>query len=549
MNNDRLLSAALTLTGQLDLPDVLQDFVNLAAELTGAKYGALGVLDNLGRTVLFLHHGIDKRMEQLIGRLPHSDGLFTEIPSDGYMLLDDLTQHPAFTGFPANHPPMGSFLGVPLRIDEQVFGRIYLADKPGGFEQSDVTQVLHLAHAAGVAIANSRIYGQSRARERWMAVSQEITTSLLEGTDEEEVLQSIAQRVREVADADTCLIVLPSVGETWACELADGVLAETLIGQEFPPNGRALTVLKEGVGVIVDSLARANPLRVPVLRNFGAAMYAPMMVRGNGLGVIILLREVGRPEFETSDLTMAEGLAQQAALALELAAIRHADDVANLLAERQRIGRDLHDLAIQQLFATGMQIHSARTRLMEKGERGLADLMEDSLTSVDESVRQIRAIVQSLRESDEAIVLVERLRRETSIGRTALGYAPSLVITVDGVVVDDDESNPLVDEVDSRVDADIADDVVAVVREGLSNAARHAKANSVQVRVLVRGRGATGRVAVEVEDDGRGVDPANSRRSGLDNLVARARRHHGTFTMTRSDRGRGSLLQWQVPLT
>lgn len=549
MSTDRLLNATLELTGQLDLDDVLQDFVDLAGELTGARYTAIGVLDNDGRTVLFLHHGMGDDASAKIGRLPHSDGLFGHIPNDGYLRLDDLTQHPAFSGFPKNHPPMGSFLGVPVRIDSQVYGRLYLADKAGGFTDEDISQIQHLAKAAGIAVANSRVYGQSRARARWMAVSQEITTSLLEGTEEEEVLQTIAQRTREVADADTCLIVLPSVGESWACEIVDGTLADQLLGVEFPPNGRALSVLREGVGVIVDSLARANPLRIQILRHFGAAMYAPMLARGNGLGVIVLLREVGRPEFELSDLMMAEGLAQQAALALELAAARHADDVSNLLAERQRIGRDLHDLAIQQLFATGMQIHNARGQLAEKGEEQLAELMEDSLTSVDESVRQIRAIVQSLRESNEAIVLVERLRRETSIGRTALGYAPSLVITVDGTVLDDDDENPLVDEVDSRVDADIADDVVAVVREGLSNAARHAKGNSVQVRVHVKGRGATGKVLVEVEDDGRGVDTAVSRRSGLDNLAARARRHHGTFAITRGQHGRGSLLEWQVPLT
>lgn len=547
--NDRLLGAALSLTGQLDLPDVLQDFVDLAAELTGARYAALGVLDNLGRTVLFLHHGISPTTEHLLQHPPTGEGLLGAIPVDGYLRLTDLTQHPAFRGWPKGHPTMFTFLGLPVRINEQVFGRLYLTEKDGGFTDDDVKDMMLLAQAAGVAIANSRIYGQSRARERWMVASQEITTSLLEGTEEEEALQFIAQRVREVADADTCLIVLPSVGHTWACEIADGKRADQLIGVEFPHNGRALTVLREGVGVIVDSLAKAKPMRVPALRHFGPAMYAPMVVRGSGLGVIILLREEGRAEFESSDLTMAESLAKQAALALELADVRHQEDIASLLAERQRIGRDLHDLAIQQLFATGMQLNGARERLAKEGREDLATLMENSLTSVDESVRQIRAIVQSLRENDEAIVLVERLRREASIGRTALGFAPSLLISVDGEVFDDvEEDDKIVDEVDSRVDADISDDVVAVVREGLSNAARHARASSVQVRVTVKGRGPTGRVTVEVEDDGRGIDPASTRRSGLDNLAARARRHHGTFTLARSERGRGSLMVWQVPL-
>lgn len=546
--NERLLDAALDLTSQLDLPDVLQDFVGAAARLTGARYAALGVLDHTGKTVVFVHHGVSHETERMLQHPPRGSGVLAEIPADGAIVLDDLTTHPSFGGWPAGHPPMHSFLGMPLRINEQIFGRLYLAEKAGGFTDADVREVGLLAKAAGVAIANSRIYGQSRARERWLAVSQRITTTLLEGTDEEEALQMIAHEVREVADAETCLIVLPSIGDAWACEIADGRLASSLIGLEFPHDGRALTVLREGVGVIVDSLAHANPMRVPELRVFGPAMYAPMMVRGTGLGVIVLLRDEGRPEFESSDLTMAEGLAKQAALGLELAAARHAEDVAALLAERQRIGRDLHDLAIQQLFATGMQLHGAKARLTEQGHGDLVTLLETALTSVDESVRQIRAIVHSLRETDEAIYLVERLRREASIGRTALGFAPSLIIRVDDHAVGSDPTDPFADEVDIRVDPDIADDVVAVVREGLSNAARHAHASSVQVRIDVRGRGSSGRVQIEVEDDGIGVDSAEARRSGLGNLAARARRHQGTFAMRRSEGGLGSLLAWQVPL-
>ncbi len=547
--NEQLLAAALELTSRLDLPVVLQQFVDTAAEISGARYAALAVLDHRGDTVLFVHHGVDAETQRRLGHPPRGRGVLAEIPTHGALVLEDIATHPSFGGWPEGHPPMRSFLGLPLRINEQVFGRIYLADKEGGFTADDVVTVDLLAKAAGVAIANSRMYGQARARERWLEVSQLITTTLLEGTDEEEVLPLIAQQVRDVAEADTCVIVLPSVGDSWACEIADGDLAASLVGVEFPPEGRALTVLREGVGVIVDSLEKANPMRVPQLRSFGPAMYAPMVVRGTGRGVIILLRRPGRPEFEQSDLMMAEGLAKQAALALELAAARHAKDVASLLAERQRIGRDLHDLAIQQLFAAGMQLNAARRRLLERGEDDLAGVVEQSLGAVDDSVRQIRAIVHSLREPDDAVVLVERLRRETSIGRTALGFAPSLVIRLEDAIIDaDPENESLVDELESRVGADVADDVVAVVREGLSNAARHARATSVQVRVTVQGRGPRGSVRVEVEDDGVGADPEVARRSGLANLAARARRHGGRCDLAEDARQRGTLLVWEVPL-
>ncbi|GAA1654906.1 two-component system sensor histidine kinase [Georgenia ruanii] len=545
-----LLGAAINVASHLNTTDALRNFVDRAARLTGARYAALGVLDSRGNTTAFVQVGVTEEEVEILGHPPRGHGVLGAIPVDGPLLLDDLTQHPDFGGFPPGHPPMYSFLGVPVRVRDQVFGRLYLSEKPGGFSQHDAEDMMSLAEAAAVSIENSRLYAEARNRERWIAVSQDITTTLLEGTEEEEALEMIAARLREVAEADTALIVLPSVGDAWACEIADGVDAHELIGLVFPPDGRAMTVLKEGSGMIVDSLTRLRTLRLRELARFGPALYAPMMLRGEGRGVILLLRRIGAEEFDLSDLAMAESVAGQAALALELAAARHAQDVASLLDERARIGRDLHDLAIQQLFATGMQLESARAHLAERGEAALATLFEQSLGSVDESVKQIRAIVHSLRQPDTAVVLVERLRREASLARTALGYAPSLLIDVDGVVIaGDDDDSDLVDTVDNRVDADIADDVVAVVREGMSNAARHAKASSVQVRVSVLGHGPTGRVVVDVEDDGTGVDPSVTRSSGLSNLAARARRHGGTFALGANERGQGSLMSWQAPLS
>ncbi|MFD1504695.1 GAF domain-containing sensor histidine kinase [Georgenia yuyongxinii] len=545
-----LLGAAINVASHLDITDALRNFVDRAARLTGAKYAALGVLDARGDTTAFVQVGVTEEEVEVLGHPPRGRGLLGAIPVDGPLLLDDLTTHPDFGGFPPGHPPMYSFLGVPVRVREQVFGRLYLSEKPGGFSERDALDMMSLAEAAAVSIENSRLYTEARNRERWISVSQDITTTLLEGTEEEEALEMIAARLRVVAEADTALIILPSVGDAWACEIADGMGARDLLGLVFPPDGRAMTVLREGAGMMVDSLTRLRTLRLKELAQFGAALYAPMMLRGEGRGVILLLRKIGAPEFDESDLAMAESVAGQAALALELAAARHAQDVASLLDERARIGRDLHDLAIQQLFATGMQIENARADMAGRGQPYLAGLLEDALSGVDEAVKQIRAIVHSLREPDTAVVLVERLRREASLARTSLGYAPSLIIDVDGTVIagDDDES-ALVDTVDNRVDADIADDVVAVVREGMSNAARHAKAASVQVRVSVLGYGPTGRVVVDVEDDGAGVDPSVTRRSGLANLAARARRHGGTFAIGVNERGQGSLMSWQAPLT
>ncbi|PFG40856.1 signal transduction histidine kinase [Georgenia soli] len=545
-----LLGAALNLTAQLDVKEALRRFVDRAARLTGARYAALGVLDNRGETTAFVQVGMTEEEQQILGHPPRGRGVLGAIPVDGPLLLDDLTEHPDFGGFPEGHPPMHTFLGVPVKVQEKVYGRLYLAEKEGGFTSGDAEDMMSLAEAAAVAVENARLYTEARNRERWIAVSQDITTTLLEGTEEEEALEMIAARLREVAEADTALIILPSVGDAWACEIAEGYRAGQLVGLVFPPDGRAMTVLKEGTGMIVDSLTRLRTLRLAELAHFGPALYAPMMLRGEGRGVVLLLRRVGAPEFDRSDLVMAESVAGQAALALELAAARHAQDVASLLDERSRIARDLHDLAIQQLFATGMQLASARATVAERGEEELADLLEESLTSVDESVKQIRSIVHSLREPDAAVVLVERLRREASLARQSLGFAPSLIIDLDGTPITDDQAQAdLVTQIDDRVGADIADDAVAVVREGLANAAKHAKASSVLVHVQVLGTGFTGRIVVDVTDDGVGVAPSVSRRSGLGNLAARARRHGGTFSVGRSESGTGSQLSWQVPLT
>lgn len=544
-----LLSAALSLTSTLDLQQLLQRFVDLAAELTGAKYAALGVLDAEGSTVQFVHHGVSDAIAQALMHPPSGAGLLGAIPADGYLLLDDLTTHPAFRGFPPAHPVMRSFLGVPVTIGSQVYGRLYLAEKAGGFTHRDVEQMQLLGEATAVAVENSQLYSEAQARERWIQVSQDITTCLLEGTEEEEALQMIAQRLRDVAKADTACIILPSVGETWACEIADGYRAHELIGAPFSPDGRALRVLQRGNGLIVESLQRANTVLVPQLQEFGSALYAPMMVRGARIGVLILLRTPEHPVFATGDLSRAEALAQQATLALELAAARHAEDVANLYQERARIGRDLHDLAIQQLFATGMQLSAAREQASEAGAGDVAALLEAALSSVDASVRQIRSIVHRLNESSQTTLIAERLRQEASLGRTALGYAPSLILQVDGEVIADFDDGYLSGEMQRRIPPAIADDVIAVVREGLSNAARHAHANSVQVQVRVIGSGDEGSIEVEVSDDGIGFAASQVDCSGLNNLAARARTYHGTFDVRSNAPEGGSTLLWRVPLS
>lgn len=544
-----LLDAILAVAGQLELPAVLDRFVQVSAELTRARYGAINVLDETGTSTTFVYTGVPTPVARMLDHPPHAQGVLGQIPVDGALRLDDLTQHAAFRGWPAHHPPMGSFLGASVRVGEQVYGQLYLSEKEGGcFDAHDEEMVVALAAAAGVAVANARLYAEAERREHWLRAGQDITTMLLEGIDEEEALAHIARTARQVAGADTAALALPGLGGELFVELVDGYHAEELTGLVMPRDGRAWTALEEGVGLLTPSLSASRTVKVDQMRAFGPAMYAPLQSSGRGVGVLVLLRRIGSTPFDESDLATAQSFASQAALAYVLAEARHAQDVAALLDERERIARDLHDLAIQQLFATGMQLETVRRRAARGVDASaLTDIVEEALDNVDSSVRQIRRIVYALRDPDAATGLVERLRRETSLARTGLGFAPSLVLTVDGapLAAGDGDAEDLLDE---RLDADLTDDVVAVVREGLANAARHAHASSVAVRVTVRGRGPLGSVEVEVEDDGAGLPAVRERSSGTGNLASRARQHGGTFTLGTAPSGRGALLTWQAPL-
>jgi len=542
-----LLDAILAVASELELPAVLNRFVQVSAELTGARYGAINVLDENGTSTAFVYTGVPTAVARLMKHAPHARGVLGQIPVVGALRLTDLTDHPAFQGWPAHHPPMGSFLGASVRVGDHVFGQLYLSEKPGGFTESDEQTVVALAAATGVAVANAQLYAESARREHWLRAGQEITTMLLEGIDEEDALAHIAATARAVAGADTAALALPGVGGRLVIELADGHDADRLLGVQMPEHGRAWTVMTEGRGLLTPSLSASRNVKVEQMRAFGPAMFAPMQTSGRGVGVLILLRRVGSLPFEDSDLTTAESFASQAALAFVLAEARHAQDIAALLDERERIARDLHDMAIQQLFATGMQLETVRRRAARGVDPSeLTSILEEALDNVDSSVREIRRVVHALRDPDAATGLTERLRREASLARTGLGFAPSLVVQLDGAPLSDDGLDE--DRLDDSVNTALTDDVVAVVREGLANAARHANASSVTVRVDVTGQGPLGSVRVDVEDDGIGLPEKRDRRSGTGNLASRARQHGGTFTLGAAPGGRGTLLSWQAPL-
>lgn len=534
----------LGIASTLEQVQVSRALVASACALTGARFGAVSVLDSHGDSLQFIPHGGPAGADGVIEHPTIDHSAFNNIPLDSYLIINDIDLY-AGRALPEGHPAMRNFLGVAITVNEQVWGRLYLSDKPEDFSADDGEIAHLLARAASISVVNSQLYDDSQNRARWLSASQRIVSSLLEGSGEDEALETIAHEMRMAAQADVAMIVLPSIQNQWVSEIVDTddpATAHGLLGLSFPKEGRARTVLRDQCGVVVDSMQRLRTVRLEELRQFGSALYAPLISQGVGRGVILLLRFPGELEFNLQDLTMAENVAKQATIALELSEARRLQEMASELDERSRISRDLHDLAIQQLFASGMQVTAVREEMDQRGlGQDVTDALDNAISAIDESVKQIRAIVHSLRDEGAAQAVVARLQHETSVARGSLGFAPSLLVTWNGAIIDEDDFHL----VDDAIGADIADDVVAVVREGLSNAARHAKASSA----IVRADATADQISIRVVDDGTGIQQTLSRRSGLSNLAARARRHQGTFTIQpRGDGQSGTELIWQVRL-
>ncbi|WP_420114672.1 GAF domain-containing sensor histidine kinase [Pseudactinotalea sp.] len=384
--------------------------------------------------------------------------------------------------------------------------------------------------AAAIDLADTaRPLRNAQTRSQWLTVGQEVTTAMLEGADVEDALGLIAQRLQVVAEADAACLVLPGVGDDWVIEFAEGENTDDLVGITMPVGGRARRVIESRAGLVVSSFERSSTLRVPEFGRYGPALYAPLVAGARSTGVIILMRARGADEFSYDELQIAEAFARQAALALELAEARDAQDRAALLDERARIARDLHDLAIQHLFATGLSIARARDDLPPEAAQRLGE----ALGGLDEAVAQIREIVHALQRDAVPSLPMERIERELSLARSGLGFAPELELYPSAIDIETWTES---------ADTDLVDDVVAIIREGLSNAARHAHAQQVTVALRV-----SDALTVTVSDDGVGIPPDRTRSSGLANLSRRAERWGGTFTAAPGESD-GTILTWTVPL-
>ncbi|HET6529451.1 MAG TPA: GAF domain-containing sensor histidine kinase [Actinoplanes sp.] len=522
-----LLDAVVSIGSDLDLRSTLQRIVEAACALAGARYGALGVIGPDRLLSDFITHGVDEKTHAAIGDLPHGRGVLGLLITDPRPVrMPDITNHPQSYGFPPHHPPMHSFLGVPVRTRDQIFGNLYLAEKQGAAEFTDDDEeiVVALAAAAGVAIDNARLYALARRRERWLAAAAEITSVLLGRVQRGEALRLIARRAREVAEAELVLVLLyEEKYARYTIEVADGADPRYagLVGKLMPVDDAAAQEPGRERYHMVDDLRAGSewPGYVPE----GPAMVAPLAGSDATHGILIVARPVNTGTGD-EDAALLSIFAGQAALAFERARAQEEREQLVVLEDRERIARDLHDVVIQRLFATGMQLQGVAPHTLRPGA---AERINAAVDDLDATIRDIRRSIFELR-APVGPSLRGELTAAVDAAAGTLGFRPTL-----------DVSGP----VDSAVPDDIVPELMAVLREALSNAARHANASSVRVSI----RAADGAVTLTVEDDGGGFDPARAR-GGLVNMGERAHDLGGTFEVGPRAAGDGTILVWRVPI-
>ncbi|MEV7521856.1 GAF domain-containing protein [Streptomyces sp. NPDC091371] len=531
-----LLEAVLSVGRELDLPQVLRGIVEAAVVLVDAEYGALGVIGDDRRLAEFLPVGISDELRARIGELPSGHGILGELIRHPEPLrLSELAEHPASYGFPPHHPPMHSFLGVPVRVREEVFGNLYLTEKRGGadFDEEDEAVLSTLAVAAGIAIENARLFEEVRIRERWLAASSECTSALLSGSPESQVLEGMLERAGDITGADIGVFYLVGPGGELRGSLALGEGAEAHRGIVLPsPEGTLAAAALAGDGLVTvadvesDDRVTVQPER---WQGFGPAVAVTVGTRERLSGVLMLARRRGRAAFTGAGVAALPAFAGQIALALELADRRRDAEQMSLLEDHDRIARDLHDLAIQRIFATGMTLQSAQ-RFVEHPQA--AERLARAIDDLDATIKIIRSAIFGLREHEvPGTVPKLRLRAVQAVeeAAAALGFAPAL--RMEGLL-------------DTDVPPPVADEALAVIGEALANVARHAGAGRAEVSLVV----AEGVLTVSVGDDGGGI-PAGGRRSGLRNIAERARRLGGELVLSAGGPdGRGTTLEWRIPL-
>ena len=526
-----LLEAVVAVGSHLELEVVLRQIVEAAVELVSARYGALGVVGEGGRLAEFVPVGLDESEIARIHHWPEGRGLLGKLITDPHPLrLHDISADPGSSGFPEGHPPMRSFLGVPVRIRDEVYGNLYLTEKQGGdFDEEDEALVRALAAAAGVAIENARLYAEARRQQQWLRANAEVTRRLLSGDEPSEVLELVAQQALEMSGADLVVLALPTGNRgTLMIEHACGDGAAGALGLVLPAQGSASgIVMGSGKPLTVDDFSSDQRVAAAAREHMplGPAVLVPLGPAGDVRGVLTAGRNQGALPLGADAVEMLITFAAQAGIGLELAEHRSDAQRLALFEDRDRIARDLHDLVIQRLFATGMSLQGA-TGLI--GDPDVVGRVEKAVDALDETIRDIRSAICAVQSRGEAEPTRLRTRILSVVEEMtdSLGFAPALRL-----------AGPL----DSRVPAGVAGQMLAALREALANVAKHAQASRVDVAVE-----AGPDLVLTVRDDGVGLGET-TRRSGLANLTERAAESGGALRVAAAAGG-GTELEWRVPL-
>jgi signal transduction histidine kinase len=527
-----LLEAVVAVGSNIELEALLRQIVEAAVTLVNARYGALGVIGEGGRLAEFIPVGVDEQQIARIEHWPEGRGLLGELITDPRPLrLPDISAHPRSLGFPDGHPPMKTFLGAPVRIRDEVYGNLYLTEKLGGaeFDDEDEAVLVALGAAAGVAIGNARLYEEARRQQRWLRASGEVTQRLLSGAKTDEVLALVIGHALEISGADLVMLALPFASRTQvAIEHAAGAGAEEAIGLVLAAAGsESGTVLDSGKPLTLDDFSSDE--RVAAIARerlqLGPAVVVPLGAPGNIRGILTAGRHRGAMPLAPPAVEMLVSFAAQAGVGLELAEHRRDAERIAVFEDRDRIARDLHDLVIQRLYATGMSLEGVSARLGESDTRRRVSSAVDAL---DETIKEIRSAIFSLHSRPGAAEagLRARILEVVDEATGPLGFAPALRMS---------------GTIDEDVPAGTGEHLLGVLREALSNVARHAKASKADVTVEV-GR----ELILLVRDDGVGMREG-VHRSGLANLAQRASLLGGTMR-TGPAGGAGTKLEWRVPL-
>jgi two-component system, NarL family, sensor histidine kinase DevS len=491
-----LVDAGIALSSELSLDTLLQRLVETAAELTGARYAALGVIDKSGQALeRFLTTGIDPETHAAIGELPRGRGVLGVLIREARPLrLHDLADDPRSVGFPRNHPPMSTFLGVPILLRGVAYGNLYLTEKEGSadFTEEDEELTQMLATQAAVAIENARLYESSTRWLRQLESLNEIGNALASEIELEPLLGLVARRLRELVDARLVLIAIPQ-GDALDVAAAEGEGSYGVVGMQLEFGGsKAGRVLERRHSERVDSVLEDTEIDQQAARRLGvhSALFVPLVARGRAIGVMIAHDRSGpSPSFTDDDLRLAETFAERAAVAVDLServgrdALRRVVEAQEL--ERKRLARELHD-------ETGQALTSILLGLKPLEQSAASDADRAALSSLRELVvstlQDVRRLAVELRPS-----ALDDFGLATAVERLAETFREQT-----GVQVDLEARLG-----DGRLPSEVETALYRIVQEALTNVVKHAGATRVSILLTHRDTS----VAAVIEDDGGGFDP------------------------------------------